>query len=263
MARETFTDTDGVELPTHSADWVYNTGYLGTSRAIINSNALAAGSAGAGSLTRYVGASFGDDQYAEGIMVAVTTLGAVGPAVRMSTAGACSAYVMICYSDRSQTFKLVAGVATQLGSNTAALGVGEKATIEIEGNVLTTKKDATVLYSGTDSALSTGAPGIYSEQSSVAARLDDWDCNQIYRTKIIALLRDRRLTDTPGEIEFSIEWTLTVRGEANGTVTLTQDASAATDAELTDSLRTQLAAYVSTATGQSFVAADVRGLSYG
>jgi len=82
-------------------------------------------------------------------------------------------------------------------------------------------------------------------------------------TKIIALVVARRLTDRPGEIEFTIEWTLSVRGEVNGTVSLLQDAAFATDAAITAALRAQLAAYVSIATGQSFVASDVRGLSYG
>jgi hypothetical protein len=82
-------------------------------------------------------------------------------------------------------------------------------------------------------------------------------------TQIIALIRDRKITSVPGEIEFSIEWTLSVYGEVNGTVMLQQDVSTATDAAVTASLRTQLAAYVSGETGQSFIASDVHGLSYG
>jgi hypothetical protein len=82
-------------------------------------------------------------------------------------------------------------------------------------------------------------------------------------TKIIALIRDRRLTETPGEIEFSIEWSLSVSGQPNGTVPLIQNASTQTDHNVLEALKVQLAAFVSGVTGQPFVASDVRGLYYG
>lgn len=204
------------------------------------------------------------DHYSQVDVVALFGGSYIGGAVRF--AGAAQTYYQgVMYSGDSKFYvsKLVAGAETHLGTAVSVTtNFPEAYKCLISGSTLKGYQAGVERRSETDTAITSGTrTGISAYGSGYLDNFSAADSGTT--TKVLALLRDCRLTDTPGVIEYAIEWTLLVRGEVNGTATLLQDTSTATDADITSALRTQLAAYVSTATGQSFVAADVRGLSFG
>jgi hypothetical protein len=175
-------------------------------------------------------------------------------------------YLLVAIQSTGFSFyKVVAGGFTLLGSGgLSPVAPGEVYKFAVDGDLLEFFKNGSSQGSVTDSALLSNTKHGLRTYNDTALRFDDFSISSIgISTKIMALIRDRRITETPGVMEFSIEWTLSVAGEVNGTVPLLQDCSTATDAEIETALRAQLATYVSGATGQSFSGADVSGLTYG
>jgi len=176
-AIESFTDTNGVELPAHSSSWVYNQpiqGLPNVSKSIINSNALTGSSASVGSLTRYVGSPFSSDHSVAVSTVAVSTVSGAGPAARLDVNGDRNLYVLICYSNASTSYKSIGGVPTALAANHAGFVASNTAFISASSNVITTKNGTTTLFTGTDSAISDGLPGVYTEHVGASTRIDDF-----------------------------------------------------------------------------------------
>lgn len=125
-------------------------------------------------------ASFDDDQSSQiTISAAGTTNSLLGLVVRATVNG-----VVTCYLARfgrqsgagvRDLFKVVAGVATSLGSDTTVPTVGDIYKLSCVGTAITLSVNGVALFTATDSAITSGYPGLHTWQSSdTSARGASW-----------------------------------------------------------------------------------------
>jgi hypothetical protein len=166
---------------------------IGGSDYIFNGFTAATGEGGA---ARWTGAgSFSNDQYASLVLDFIddfiSTAYNVGPICRASadTEGGRDFYwaAVACQAGGGGTWatsfgKIVNGVRTQFHSANVAWSVGDRIELEVEGTTVRLCKNGTPLggsFTTTDSALSTGKPGVHAAGSSAAIRGDDWEGGDI------------------------------------------------------------------------------------
>jgi len=176
-ATDAFTDTNGVTLPTHNANWVMNNGAFQ-----IQSNTLQTNSAGAEIAGHWTGDTFADNQYAKLTLASASAAGVIGPAVRCA-AGATATYYGV-YSGTvggaglTQFFKNVAGTWTQFGSNIFGAAVNDIYMIDANGTTLTAYKNGSSIATTTDSAITSGSAGVTGFDSNTT-RGDDWEAGNL------------------------------------------------------------------------------------
>jgi hypothetical protein len=162
-ATDTFTDSDGVELPTHNAGWTAMQGAMK-----VNTNQATGKTDGPNgwSACRWSGDAFNGDHYSQ----AKWTGGNYAMPMVRCQAGSASGYI---YFNTGQLYRADSGSLTDLGTSGPVPGSGDTFRLEITGSTLaanvnggsqTTKVDAT--YSG-------GAAGVAA--FGLSGNIDDWE----------------------------------------------------------------------------------------
>lgn len=173
MATESFTNSNGVELTTHSANW--NLGNALSSDFVIDSNALRTPFSRGITLSEYYSGSFSADQYAQGTITQVgSTAQMMGLAVRGSAG---NAYTVRCDAGQWVVEKTVTYALTQLDTGTFTVANGDVLYFDINGTTWTFKLNGATVATGTDASLTSGAPGVCGyggAASGTYTLLDDW-----------------------------------------------------------------------------------------
>jgi hypothetical protein len=171
-ATDSFTDTNGVQLTSHSSDWTLNAGDLD-----VQSNALAPDDAG-DSMAHWNADAFDDDQYAQATVVAISGSVWIGVSVRAHA----SAHTGYCYSgddDEREISKFVAGSYTSISYyGSGGFSVNDDIRIEAESTTITPVLNAstdTNVGAQTDAAISSGSAGVCGYSDSEDSRIDDWE----------------------------------------------------------------------------------------
>lgn len=133
------------------------------------------------SIYRYNAVSFPNDQYAETTLSTPTSSAAnhgYGPCVRCDTAGAFSAYRLVCGGAGYSLDKYVAGVHTDISGAlaTTTFANGDVVRLTIKGTTLSMTKNGVAFgITYTDASLAAGAAGIgYSGTDSAGGALSLW-----------------------------------------------------------------------------------------
>jgi hypothetical protein len=173
VATESFTNTNGTELFTHSASWQIANAL--TSDFVIDSNALRTPFNRGITLAAFYAGSFSNDQYAE---AKITQVGSVdqrmGVAVR---AGAGNGYLFQASSNLWLLAKLVNYSFTSLAQASWTLTAGDVIRIEASGTTITAKRNGSTVTTITDASHASGNPGVSGEGSAASGTytlLDDW-----------------------------------------------------------------------------------------
>lgn len=173
MATDSFTNTNGTELLTHSANW--NAGNMLSSDFVIDSNAVRTPFNRNISLFAYYSGTFSDDQYAEATITQVGSADQfMGVCVRASAG---NGYVVRFDSDELFLEKHVAYGYTLIANVANALSTNDVIRLEVSGTTLTVKANSNPIYSTTDASLSSGAPGVAGQGGAASGTytlLDDW-----------------------------------------------------------------------------------------
>lgn len=174
-ATETFTNSNGVALTTHSASWTNNAGTFA-----INSNAVYATDAGQDCAAHWNADTFANDQYAQGVIVALGST-YIGVSVRCH-ASANTHYGFEGNATDSYFYKYVNGSYTQLGSTGGNFTNGQTLRIEASGTTITPKINGSTISppgAQTDSSISSGYAGIAGSGNNAVSRLDTWEGGNI------------------------------------------------------------------------------------
>ena len=173
--------TDNFNRASLGANWAQLRPFDGSIE-IDSSTRLGANSLGAG---RWVGAgTFTADQYA---VLKLTTLGfgggeRIGVIVRASgdidTNRDYYSFLDNNTGAVAQLIKTVNGTETILDSRSSPFAAGDTIELEVEGTTLRAFRNGTLIYSLTDSSLSTGNPGALNEQTGNVFG-DDWEGGNI------------------------------------------------------------------------------------
>lgn len=131
------------------------------------------------------GGTFTDNQYAKATVGGLSWAGfnsQVGVIVRASgdVDGAADHYRLCIWDDAlsvrtTKLIKMVNGTETTLDTRTQAWGNGDTIELEAEGTDLRAYRNGTLLYTVTDSSLTSGAPGMFMRGSSNNPTLEDWE----------------------------------------------------------------------------------------
>ncbi len=225
-ATATFTGTNGNEVRS-LADWDGTlTDALSGGACEIQSNQAQASASGTIGADWYTSETFDNNQYATATIKAVTSGVYIGVAVRCSgtdNAGNLTGYLFYsdsadgCYID-----KIVSGsyVATIAGPGTV-FAANDVVRLEINGSALTAKVNGTSRLTVTDTAITTGRPGI-AAYGTGASTLDDWEGGNLGSSGISGTL-----SATLAAATASSAGTLALKGTATPTLAAATLSSAA------------------------------------
>lgn len=169
-ASDAFTGTNNTELSVYSANWQARAGRL-----IIYSNAAASDYTDE-SLYRWTADTFDNNQYAQGVIAAISSP-YVGAAARVAAA----ANTGYCYSGSSgdrELYKMVAGSYTGLASTAAGFSASDTVRIEANGTTITPKRNGSTdsaLGAQTDNSIASGYAGLCGFNQGTTSRIDDWE----------------------------------------------------------------------------------------
>lgn len=174
MATDSFTGTTGAQLQTYNSNW--QTGNMLASDFVLDTNALKTPFSRAVTLFAFYGGSWTVDHYAEATL---TQIGAadqfMGVCVRASNG---NAYTFVADDAGWTLDKTVAfGVPANLASGARSQSANDVLYLSANGTTLTAKINGTTVATVTDSALTTGAPGVAGyggAASGTAMLLDAW-----------------------------------------------------------------------------------------
>lgn len=172
-ATDSFTDTDGTPLTTHSANWTLNFGNFQ-----INTNSLApnGGNVNTDACAHWNADKFNADQYAQGTVPALG--GAyIGLTVRCDPSAATFYEFLVAFTDAYYLSKYVAGTGTNFSTTPASDEVaGDTLYLEVRGTTLLSKRNGVnKLGPSTDSAIASGSPGVAGNGTGTAGnRLDNF-----------------------------------------------------------------------------------------
>jgi hypothetical protein len=176
-ATDSFTDSNGTALTSHSANWTQNNGAFD-----IQSNALAPNNSGDESGAHWNADAFDNDQYAEGVATGFAGNDgiAIGLAVRChASADTYYGFYGDSYSGSgSYLFKMVSGTWTQIGDTGANWEDGDTVWLEVEGTTLTPKVNGSTdpdIGAQTDSSIASGSAGLSGYNDGAANLIDDWE----------------------------------------------------------------------------------------
>jgi hypothetical protein len=173
-----FTAADATALGTHSAEWV--NGWNDTFA--INSGAAykSTNNNNFGAYRRNVTLET-NNQFAEGVVAAVTGGTYIGVAVRATgSGGTASHYHFVGDSaDASYLNVVVNGEVTTLAS-AAAFSAGDRVRLEAEGSTIRAFRNGTQVASVSNSALSSGQVGVAASGSGTGSRIDRWAGGDLY-----------------------------------------------------------------------------------
>jgi hypothetical protein len=173
MATESFTNTNGTSLFTHSASWVI--GNALSSDFVIDSNALRTPFNRNIVLFAYYAGSFSNDQYSEAKITQVgSSTQRMGVSVRASAG---YSYDVVSDGGRWLLRKSLNYSVTDLADGLYTLSAGDVLRIEASGTTITAKRNGSVLTSITDSSIASGNPGVAGQGEAASGTytlLDDW-----------------------------------------------------------------------------------------
>jgi len=152
IASDTFLDS------VLSPNWTVNDGSFSTAEACLQ---IATVGGGGRALAWWNAYTFTANQFAKATanIVGTNASDGLGVAVRVAASGE-TAYVFYCTSTTYHVLKIVSGTATSLASGAHALVQYDTLYLEANGTTITALINGTSVYSGTDSAIATGQPGI-------------------------------------------------------------------------------------------------------
>lgn len=173
-ATDSFTNANGTQLPTHNAKWVTN--YSDNTNFVINTNQISA--AGPAWLTAFHWneAGFNANQYAK-LTITSRSAAWIGLALRCH---ASDETYYACYSDETTgvvVAKVVAGDYTSLAFSATPFALNSRITFEVVGHSLRTYRDGVIDadLNCTDTAITSGFPGLSCADTSTSARGDLWE----------------------------------------------------------------------------------------
>lgn len=179
---DSFTNTDGVALETHG-NWSGQGTGGGANSWEITSNTATPDSTQDGAFWENV-ETWPDDQYAEADIGAMnTSSGNIGVAVRCAQSTDKTSYYFAVRnfgSTKRILGKHVSDAHTTLDSDGGVPSVGQTLRIEVSGTSLTALVNGSSVLSATDSAITSGAGGIFSNnQSGTGKSLDNWEAGSL------------------------------------------------------------------------------------
>lgn len=168
--------TDDFNRAVLGSNW---TQALGT--VVIDSGIRATGGATGDCHAFYNAASFGAAQYAQAVAVAVSSSW-IGVIVR---AAVNNFYAFYGDAGSWELWRFVSGSGTMLAAGPWTLAVGDVIRLEASGTTLVGKKNGFTVTTQTDSAHSTGAPGVGFWLDGVYYNyVDDWEGGDLYNELI-------------------------------------------------------------------------------
>jgi len=166
---DSFTNTNGTTLTTHSANWTVAFGNF-----TINSNALYPNDAGDENLASRTDSASNSDQYAQCTVVSKSASARIGLAVRVTGSYGYSVY----WNDNTAEiaeFLGSAGSWTQLGSALIDPDIGMVVKLVALGSNLYVYYDNVLMATrSTDGSITGGNPGVSGYESATDALIDDW-----------------------------------------------------------------------------------------
>lgn len=187
---DAFTDADNTPITTHSANWTVNYGADSSLTFWVNTNACSPHTTGVDIAAHINSETFTDNQYAKATVTAISATIYVGIAVRCSLDNARTFYKYSSDSaDASAVTKYVAGTGTQLGSNGAVFTTSLAIELRASGTTITPMRGGSTADIGaqTDSALTSGAPGVQGYNSNASSRIDDFEGGNLAATDVFVL----------------------------------------------------------------------------
>jgi len=172
-ASESFANTNGVQLETHSANWTRHNASSLIGDFDIQTNSLAPDTVNTTGAAWWNADSFGANHYAEATIVAIASGIYIGLSVR-NAAGTNSYVYSVDSADGGYFDEWVNGTYSALASGGSVVAVGNVIRMEAEGTTIRLKINGTQNMSVTDTSLATGAPGVGGYHDGTTSRIDDW-----------------------------------------------------------------------------------------
>jgi hypothetical protein len=179
LATDSFDRADGIDL---GADWDV---VLDHQRWVITSNRVEPQDLALGkdASEMNVSTAWPADHFSRATIAAIAGTGSdtgVGVAVRCVTNGidTASMYRVVANlagTNNTSLDRYVANVYSTLLQGTAAWTVGDRIELQVQGLTLVVLRNGAVVFSTTDSALSTGRPGISHSAVVASASVDNWE----------------------------------------------------------------------------------------
>lgn len=169
-ATDSFTGTDWQQLTDYSANWSYVNGSM-----LIYSNSVMYDSGASGNaIARWNADTFADDQYSQVRIVSMGAAQYVGVAVRCSAASF-SCYGVIVNAGYLEFYKWVNASYSSLGfTSSVTFAPNDILRMEANGTTVRVLQNGTERISITDSALTSGQPGLSALNYNQDSRMDDW-----------------------------------------------------------------------------------------
>jgi hypothetical protein len=183
-ATETFTNSDGTDITTHNANWVYNRS--DSSTGLINTNAVRGNTTQALGV-HWAGDTFSNEQYSKATVAALSAGHYLGIAARMASGSTRTFYHHTSDGTDSIYFeKYIGGTITSFEEYTGAdYAVNDVISIECFGTTITPKRNASTSNmptAVTDSSITSGYAGFILSGTSTSARLDTWEGGNLAAT---------------------------------------------------------------------------------
>lgn len=154
-ATDTFTNSNGTALATHSASWTVVVGAID-----IQSNAAHGNTAVNFSAARWTADAFNANQYAQGVVSGAAN-GYVGPAVRVSADGDGYYALWNPVTNTLDLSRIDNGNTETILNSVAAAAAGSVIRIEANGSTIRVLDDGVQVLSEPDATYSSGAGGMY------------------------------------------------------------------------------------------------------
>lgn len=159
LAQDNFNRADVNPL---DGSWATTTGLAALK---IVSNAVAAATGATDSAARNTAITWPNDQYTE-ITLSTTGTNDGGPCARLAS-GAYTVYFTNSFDGSTHMSKVIAGVGTEIGLYAVSWTTNDVLRIDAQGTTIRALKNGAVLGSATDSAITSGSPGIFMFDGSI------------------------------------------------------------------------------------------------
>ena len=167
--------TDNFNRASLGSNWT-----LALNTVVTNASATFTGNTlNAHSLAYWSADTFGPEQFSQAKVSVLATPSRMGPGVRISTN---NGYYISASVDQTRVFKIVSGTATQLGSDYTAAAANDILRIVVSGSLLYIYQAGVLLAQISDTALTSGSPGIGTYNNSADSRGDDWEGGDLIYT---------------------------------------------------------------------------------
>ena len=172
VAQDNFEGASGVALATYNPNWTVHGGTF-----TIQSSELE----GTGSNDAWAthSGTYGNDQYARGVVSTLQDGNFAGLIVRSNTGGTKSYYAINWDADSWFLYKYVTATYTQFDTAVVAFSPGDIIEIQAVGTKITVYRNGSVLVSATDASLSAGSPGVTAVFAGPSSRTASWQGGEV------------------------------------------------------------------------------------